>query len=291
MELYGVDISEFQGVINWDALNAVANFVYIRMGFGTSRKDFQFDRNKAEARRVQAAAGPLGIGYYYYAYPTLLGAVESANWFADNVGDLQPGEQLALDLEGDIGNDPAGWTLAFLQQVEARTGIKALTYLNQSEINGYNWGAVIAGNFGLWEAQYSGDKTVKPAPGQWPFAAGRQWSSTDTVAGIGNKVDGDTWYGDFDSFYAYGLKPAAPAPEPTTTTTTTEVPVTTTTTTTAPVQTATTTTTTSTRLDSLSGGPQSTTTTMTHAPAPAPVQAPRWQWLINLILNRLRGVK
>jgi GH25 family lysozyme M1 (1,4-beta-N-acetylmuramidase) len=55
--LYGVDVSEAQGQINWDALNAVSNFAVIRSCFGTGRKDHQFDRNKSEAHRVQAAAG------------------------------------------------------------------------------------------------------------------------------------------------------------------------------------------------------------------------------------------
>lgn len=219
--LYGVDVWEGQGNIDWDALNAVANFVIIRASFGTMRKDNQFDRNQAEARRVQAAAGPLGIGYYYFAYPTVVGAVESADYFVDNLGPLQEGEVLALDLEGDVGPDPVGWSLAFLQHIEARTGVKALIYLNQSLVASHDWTPVVAGNYGLWIADYDGDKNSVPPMGQWPVVAMKQWTDVDVVNGIASKVDGDTFYGDFDAWKAYGYKtaatntpPPAPAPEP-----------------------------------------------------------------------------
>lgn len=211
-EMYGVDVSEFQSVIDWDALNAVSQFVIIRATYGTL-VDTMFERNQSEARRVQAAAGPLGIGYYSYGYPTLLGAAESANFFVDTVG-VKPGEVMALDLEGNVGNDPVGWSLEFLQQVEKRTGIKAWIYLNQSEKAGYNWQPVVDAGYELWEAQYSGDRTTTPDPAPWPRVAGRQWSSTDQVAGIGGLVDGDTFYSDITAFNAVGLQVTSPVPVP-----------------------------------------------------------------------------
>lgn len=212
-ELYGVDVSEFQGTIDWDALNAVCNFVMIRASFGTMRQDYQFARNQSEARRVQRDAGPLGIGYYYYAYPTLVDAVTSANFFVDNLGLGMAGDVLALDLEGDIGNDPVGWSLAWLRQVEARTTVKPLVYLNQSIMNGYSWQPVVDNGNGLWIADYDGDKTSVPPMGAWPVVAMKQWTDVDTVGGAPTKVDGDTFYGDFDAFAKYGYQ-ASPAPSP-----------------------------------------------------------------------------
>src|ERR1039458_1239892 len=189
-EMFGVDVSVFQGTINWDVLNTVAQFVIIRATYGTIT-DSQFKRNQSEARRVQASAGPLGIGYYSYGYPTLLDGITSANYFVDTLGPLQEGEVLALDLEGNIGPNPVAWSLQFLQQVEARTGVKAGIYFNQSEKSGYNWAPVVAGNYALWEAQYSGDRTTMPNPAPWPVLFMRQWSSTDPIAGISGLVDGE----------------------------------------------------------------------------------------------------
>jgi GH25 family lysozyme M1 (1,4-beta-N-acetylmuramidase) len=225
-ELYGIDCSQFQGTINWDQLNAAANFAIIRAAYGTITDPY-FAANQQGARRVRASAGPLGVGYYYYAYPTLLDPVTSANYFVDTVGDLQDGEVLALDLEGNVGPEPVAWSLAFLQAVESRTGVKPLVYLNQSEVSGYNWQPVYSAGFGLWLADYNGDKTSSSPATPWPFVAMRQWTSSDVVSGVAGKVDGDTFYGTFDEFYKYGYsapsstplppQPAPPSSEPTST--------------------------------------------------------------------------
>ncbi len=214
-QLFGVDVSEFQGVIDWDALNNAANFVIIRASFGTMRKDNQFDRNQSEARRVQAAAGPLGIGYYYYAYPTLVDAVSSANYFVDNLG-WQKGELVCLDLEGAIGDAPVTWSLQWLRQVENRLWIKPLIYLNQSIMNGYDWSPVVSNGYGLWVADYDNNQTSIPPSGAWPFAAIKQWTDAASVAGIAGKVDSDTFFGDFNAWAAYGgqISPTPPAPQP-----------------------------------------------------------------------------
>jgi lysozyme len=213
-QLYGVDVSSFQGIIDWDALNAASNFVIMRAGYGTE-PDQQFQRNQGEARRVRVAAGPLGVGYYYFAYPTLLSAVDSAIYFVDQVGPLQEGEILVLDLEGNVGPDPVGWSLAWLQKVEAETGVKPLIYLNQSEEQSYNWGPVVANGNGLWLAKYDGNKTSIPLAAHWSVVALKQWTDADTVAGISGKVDGDMFNGGFDQFYAYGFHaPATSTPPP-----------------------------------------------------------------------------
>lgn len=218
--LHGTDISEFQGAPNWDTLNANSNFVMMRSCLGTLRQDKQFQRNRSEARRVQAAAGPLGIGYYHYAYPQY--AVNTpqaeANFFCDNVLPLQPGEVLALDFEEQYAGDTVAWCLAFLQTVQGRAGVKPLLYLNQSQVSGHNWQPVINAGFGLWLARYDYSASA-PAPATaWPVVAMRQWTDKDTVAGISGAVDGDTFYGDFAAFAHYGYQPTpppAPVPAPT----------------------------------------------------------------------------
>jgi lysozyme len=202
-QLYGVDVSEAQGQINWDALNAVSNFAVIRSCFGTARKDHQFDRNKSEAHRVQAAAGPLGIGCYHYAYPEYNSPQAEAAYFADNVTPLAAGDLLALDWEEQYNGDHVAWCLQFLQAVTARTGIRPLIYLNQSTITAHNWSPVINGGFGLWLADWDGNKAGPGVHTPWPFTAMRQWTDADTVAGISGHVDGDVFYGDFAAWAAY----------------------------------------------------------------------------------------
>ena len=203
-QLYGVDVSEAQGQIDWEALNAASNFVVIRSCFGTARKDSQFDRNKSEAHRVQAAAGPLGIGYYHYAYPEYNSPQAEATFFANNVAPLAAGDLLVLDWEEPYNGDHVAWCLQFLQTVTARSGVKPLIYVNQSLITSHDWRPVINADFGLWLADWDGNKSGPGVHTPWPVTAMRQWTDADTVAGIGDKVDGDVFYGDFATWAAYG---------------------------------------------------------------------------------------
>ena len=63
----GIDVSKYQGTIDWDALKADdrVEFVIIRAGLGrlASQKDPQFDRNYSEAKRVG-----MPIGAYWFSY-------------------------------------------------------------------------------------------------------------------------------------------------------------------------------------------------------------------------------
>ena len=291
MELYGVDVSQFQGIIGWDALNAVANFVAIRVCDGTIL-DTQFQRNQSESRRVQASAGPLGIAWYTHTYPTLLTPQESAAYFLATIGTLLPGERLAHDLEGNLGPTPVEWSRQFATAIHDATGVWVDMYLNKSEQSGYDWTPVTSLGCKLWDADYNEGKTASPpaTPG-WVLAM-RQWTNVDAVAGISGNVDGDTFYGAFNDFFAGGKQVPAPPP---TTTTTTEAPVTTTTTTVEP----------------LPAAPEpgtvvqpETTTTTTVAPSvdtitkPAPLPEPaapqaHHTGLVGFLVwlfNRLRGV-
>lgn len=212
--LYGLDVSQFQGDINWDQLNQVSNFVIIRAAYGTL-VDPKFGYNRGEAHRVQASAGPLGVGYYYYAYARLLDSITSANYFCDVVEPLSEGDVLALDWEEPYTGDHVAWCKSFLDQVYARTGVKPLIYLNQSLMNSHNWQPVIDGGYGLWLAVYGGDKDEALPKTPWPTVAMVQWTSSDFISGVSGKVDGDTFYGDFAAFAKYGhVAPPEPAEEP-----------------------------------------------------------------------------
>lgn len=205
-ELYGVDVSYAQGRIDWDTLNAVSNFVVMRSCYGTGRVDTEFVRNKAEAHRVQAAAGPLGVGYYHYAYPQYNSPQAEASYFVGNVGALARGDVLALDWEEHYAGDNVGWCLQFLDAVTSATGIRPLIYMNYSMASAFDWSPVIDGNYGLWLAAWDRDKTGGGPSTRWPFTAMRQWTDSDVVGGIGGKVDGDVFYGDFDAWNAYGKR-------------------------------------------------------------------------------------
>jgi len=212
-KLYGIDVSRWQGVINWDAVKAATNFAIIKAsgGDGGLYPDSQFARNKAEARRV-------GIphGFYHYA-----GGVQSpeaeADHFVNTIGDLQKGEMLVLDWE-EQQSDVVGWCLRFCKRVEARTGVKPLIYTNGARVTGYDWQALVNNNNGLWVASWGANNGQVPASqpsiGKWPFWALWQYSSRGNLAGM-NPLDLDMFAGDTNAFLAYGNGSGAPAQAPT----------------------------------------------------------------------------
>ena len=66
----GIDISEFNGDVNIDALKGQIDFVIIRCGYGsnyTNQDDTQYENN---VRKCLAAGIPYGVYLYSYAKNT-----------------------------------------------------------------------------------------------------------------------------------------------------------------------------------------------------------------------------
>lgn len=216
--LRGVDISYAQGEINWDTLRSKLDFVMFRASKGCPNpgqsaaqyKDKQFDRNRAEARRLG-----LAHGFYHYAYPEVAGntAVKEAECFVDNTRGLQGGEILALDFEATWNGDVVQWCYDWLRYVEDQTGVKPLLYITLATAKKYNWSKVIEAGYGLWLAHWTYDPNPVQDDTQWPFQAMRQWSNHENVGGIA-PLDADVFYGSLDQFvkYGYQMPPANPTP-------------------------------------------------------------------------------
>ena len=115
------DISEHNGVVDWDVLGAAfaageIEAVSMRAGFGTVRADLQFARNQAECR----ARGIPAI-FYWFNYPTFNSPQAEAAMFNSVVGPLRSGEAMMGDFEDDLpastfprGQAGVDWARAFL---------------------------------------------------------------------------------------------------------------------------------------------------------------------------------
>lgn len=130
MTIHGVDISSYQGQINWDKLATKAQFVFIRAAVAKS-PDVYLERNVQEAKRVG-----IPYGLYFLPYPINLTAFKVQ---AEFHGALykQYGSQLfpVWDCEVDGGlnkNDLGNWLEKYAKWFMYYTGIdqleKIITY-------------------------------------------------------------------------------------------------------------------------------------------------------------------
>lgn len=177
-------------------------------------------------------------GVYHFATNRITDAITEANFFVDNcLGYIRKG-MLILDNEsyrwsnGTLANNPfdVGWTLAWLRQVYARTGVKPLIYMSLSVIRGADWSPVINEGYGLICAAYLDDNTPIPNfqhdPNRDPNPrwdgvvndAMWQFTSTGRLDGYNGNLDCNWFYGDAKAWDAYAgvavPPPVQPVPTP-----------------------------------------------------------------------------
>jgi GH25 family lysozyme M1 (1,4-beta-N-acetylmuramidase) len=196
--IHGVDVSHYQGKVDFHALKDNADFVIIKSTYGNGYIDPSFTVNRDGARAVG-----LSIGFYHYAYPQFNQPQDEATWFTKNVS-CQPGEIICLDFEESYP-DPVHWCRTFLDKVSSNMGFKPLIYLNLSLIRSFDWTPVVNAGYGLWIAHYDGS-TDQLDTVPWEVVAMKQYSDKGNVAGM-NPVDLDMFYGDVTAFKKYGNPP------------------------------------------------------------------------------------
>lgn len=213
--LKGVDVSKWQDTVDWQRMkNEGIDFAIIKAGGGCPDPGEQLSKyidNKFYQNRDALRSLGMLRGFYWFTYPTVNEAEAEANAFADTVLPLQEGEVLALDIEGNIGPDPVGWSLRFLNKVLERTGVKPVIYINQSMNNSYNWQPVVDANYGVWLAGWDYVADPQNEVSDWPFVAFEQYSNQGNVGGEA-PVDLDSFNGTAEQFLKYGYH--APVVEP-----------------------------------------------------------------------------
>ena len=200
--LPGVDISEWQGTVNWKSLAPEISFAILRLGFtgnGSTfayRKDSQFDDNAAGCR-----ANDVPYGVYYYAGAT---SVEEAMQEVENVIEylgLMSGSGSVPDLPVfyDVEEDNNILKLSDTQLKAVITafcgtleemGIKAGVYASASIWNTrltdstYN-------QWARWVAQWNDELTAGSGANLWQFRVGEN----DSMPGVAAAIDLDYWLG------------------------------------------------------------------------------------------------
>lgn len=203
MSLFGTDQSKWQA-------NQVTegSFILVKATEGCGYVDPTCDAKY----QLNKQAGKL-LGVYHYARPDLGNTPEAeAQYFVDNIRGYIGEAIMVLDWESANKWD-VNWAKRWLDKVKDLTGIKPMIYMSSSFTFAYDWSSVVAGDYGLWVANYGNNDGANhgcPSVGYWGIVAMHQYTSVP--------LDKDEFFGDENSWRAYagasGSKPA-PAPTPT----------------------------------------------------------------------------
>jgi lysozyme len=195
-EIHGIDISHYQGRINWKVLRNQGMidrcpicFVMIKATEGTNQIDPNFKDNFKHALEYGFTRG------VYHFYSIYSPALEQADFFIQNVslqkGDLPP----VLDVEHKPENqsDEAfkQSVLQWLEKVEAHYGVKPIIYTYYKFKMKYLSDEVFD-DYPYWIAHYYVDSVTYPGP--WKF-----WQYTDVgrLPGIKGYVDFNIYNGSY----------------------------------------------------------------------------------------------
>lgn len=196
MTIKGIDVSEFQGSINWNKVKADGiEFAILRVGFGmdiTSQDDKYIERNIEECERIGM---PYGVYLFSYA-----NSVEKAKSEAEHTLRLIKGHTLTMGVWYDIEDNKTSGSVS----KETLTNI-INTYCNTIKNSGYDVGiyaslnwlnnkieASVQKQYPVWVAQYYKECQYEGEYVIW------QYASDGKVDGISGNCDMNYFYGELE---------------------------------------------------------------------------------------------
>lgn len=198
----GIDVSEYQGPIDWEAVRASGrHFVFVRASIGTTL-DKSFEAHAMSAKE----AGLLVGGYHFARYECH--PVESAHRFAVRLErhqalDLPP----ALDLESDVVTtaDLRAWIESFVSTVIAVTGIKPMIYTGPGYATAWLAGYESLVDMPLWGSHYgvAYPDPVHPwntRPLIWQYAGNTIYAKSGALLAKGGRCPGVTGECDLNAY-------------------------------------------------------------------------------------------
>ncbi|MCD7820636.1 MAG: Ig-like domain-containing protein [Clostridiales bacterium] len=202
----GIDVSKWQGTINWSKVAAAGiDFVFIRCGYTSSSSftlntDPQFETNIKNAQKYG-----IQVGVYYFSQAK---STSEAKKEAAYVLKLLKGYDLDLPVAFDAENAGGRFkfsnftktqctniALAFCAAIKAG-GYDACVYNSVSTFSGsgakYNPTTILNKGYKLWVAHYA--NTASNSTYSVSGYTYWQYTSTGKVSGISGSVDRDYWY-------------------------------------------------------------------------------------------------
>lgn len=188
----GIDVSEHQGMINWETASQEIDFAFVRLGYrgygnGNIVTDAYYSRNMQGA-----ITNGVPVGVYFYSQATSYEeGAEEANYVLSMLGDYNLSYPIVLDREDPMQENArtnnmsveqhTQAALGFLETIEA-AGRSAMIYTNQMYYALYLDLEQIY-KYPVWFAQYANEPI-------WPYEFSIwQYSENGEVPGIYGPVD------------------------------------------------------------------------------------------------------
>ena len=190
VKLKGIDVSHYQGNIDYSKLKGKVDFVIMQIGYGryANQADSTFERNYQQCKKYG-----IPCGGYWFSYAT---NADEAKKEAQTCLQVIKGKQFEYPIWFDIEG----------KSLVGRTGVSAMckAFCDTLEQAGYYAGIYIsrspaqtmltsdvASRYALWLAEYGSKLNYSGSYGMW------QYSSTGSVSGISGNVDMDYCYVDY----------------------------------------------------------------------------------------------
>jgi len=195
MPIQGIDVSYWQGAINWEAVRAAGvRFAFIKATEGGDHLDPKFLDNWYAAKRADIARG--AYHFVYWCRP----ANEQALWFILNVPADSDALPPVLDVEwnshsktcpGKVDRQTALEKIKILlEAMEAHTGKRPIIYTDPKFHR-----EVLEGEFPdyhFWLRSVAAEPDAIYRERSWSFW---QFTTTGTVPGVAGKVDRNSYNG------------------------------------------------------------------------------------------------
>lgn len=214
----GIDVSQWQGTINWSQVKGKVDFALVRAGYGDTlsypkQVDWQYEANYKGCK-----ANGIPVGVYFYSYATTTAQAERE---ADSCIALLKGKQFEYPVYYDVEEMSTFRTgktneiiKAFADKLE-KAGYFVGIYIFRSAAQSY-LSAETRKRYAMAIAEYGDRLNYNDPYGIW------QNTSSWSVAGVSGRVDHDYCYVDYPKIikeagrngYAKAPTPT-PAPKPT----------------------------------------------------------------------------
>ena len=189
----GIDVSSYQGDINWEVAKKYIDFVIIRCGWGnniSSQDDSKFEINASECERLS-----IPYGVYLFSYATNINmAMSEVDHTLRLIKDKQIEYPIFLDVE-----DRSQLTLPkeelvaivkyYCEKIES-AGYYVGIYASLSTLNGILNDDQLA-KYDKWVAEWGNNFSYKGSSGLW------QYTDNERIEGISTRVDGDKAFYDY----------------------------------------------------------------------------------------------